>query len=110
MGRSSRRSYLSVVTGKTSPHISSGVGYDKSKSIKPWKATTTQYGRNKHIGYFATEEEAHQAYEKFMMENCGNQDQSQEVSDRGRRAVHCISPVPASFRSEQRLLVSVSWN
>ena len=75
------------------PHTSSGVYHDNSKFSKPWRVKV----KNKHIGYFATDKEAHRAYEKAVMEINGEGSQSQEVSNGDRKAVHCDDLVSASL-------------
>jgi len=44
------------------PKYLRGVSFDPSRRIKKYKAVVRINGKLKHIGYFKTEQEAHQAY------------------------------------------------
>lgn len=41
-----------------------GVSYDPSRRIRKWKSLIKLEGKLKALGYYRTEEEAHQAYLK----------------------------------------------
>lgn len=44
------------------PKYSKGVSFDPTRRIKKYKAVIRVNGKLKHIGYFKTEQEAHQAF------------------------------------------------
>jgi len=46
-----------------------GVSYDPTRRIKKYKAVIRIGGKLKHLGYFRTEVEAHQAYLKAKDES-----------------------------------------
>ena len=46
-----------------------GVRKIKNKIIKPYRAETTFQKKKYHVGYFETEEEAHEAYKQFNKEH-----------------------------------------
>ena len=46
-----------------------GVTYDKTKVKKKWVAMIYHNGKNRHIGYYLTEEEAHQAIIKYEQDH-----------------------------------------
>ena len=49
---------------KFNPQCQWGVWYVKNKKSKPYRVRIVENGRQKHLGYFATEKEAHDVYEK----------------------------------------------
>ena len=51
-----------------------GVSFDKNRRIKKYKSIIKLNGRTKHLGYWRTSEEAHQAYLKALMEKTNNND------------------------------------
>ena len=44
------------------PKYLKGVSFDPTRRLKKYKAVIRIAGKLKHIGYFKTEQEAHQAY------------------------------------------------
>jgi len=44
------------------PKYSKGVSFDPTRRIKKYKAVIRIDGKLKHLGYYKTEQEAHQAY------------------------------------------------
>lgn len=44
------------------PKYLKGVSFDPTRRLKKYKAVVRIEGKLKHIGYFRTEQEAHQAY------------------------------------------------
>lgn len=44
------------------PKLKTGVSFDAKRRIKKYKAIIKIDGKTKHLGYYRTEEEAHQAY------------------------------------------------
>jgi len=47
-----------------------GASLDRRVNAKPWRAYTQVNDKYKHIGYYATEKEAHDAYVQFMCSAC----------------------------------------
>lgn len=42
--------------------LKTGVSYDSTRRIKKFKAVIKKDGKTTHLGYYRTEDEAHQAY------------------------------------------------